>query len=154
MRAIGRWVFEKIPTQMYFFETTSGKLLSSVDESEEVYKKAFEEEQLAVDSFHFNRKLKMEASIREKALGEGLESPINCVFAQGGRFAAYGCMMGVKIVNVGLCETFHVVPHRRVSVASGRSGEQRAVPERESLPGHQQSVAAGESAEGLRRRCD
>lgn len=138
---------------MYFFETTSGKLLSSVDESEEVYKKAFEEEQLAVDSFHFNRKLKLEAAIREKALGEGLASPVNCVFAQGGRFAVYGCMMGVKIVNVGLGETFHVVPLGRVSAATGRGGEQRAVPERESLPGHQQGVAAGGSAERLRRRC-
>lgn len=133
---------------MYFFETASGKLLSSVDESEEVYKKAFEEEQLAVDTFHFNRKLKMEASIREKALGEGLESPINCVFAQGGRFAAYGCMMGVKIVNVGSRETFHVVPHGRVSAASGRSGEQRAFPQRESVPGNQQGVSAGGAASG------
>ena len=133
---------------MYFFETASGKLLISVDESEEVYKKAFEEEQLAVDTFHFNRKLKMEASIREKALGEGLESPINCVFAQGGRFAAYGCMMGVKIVNVGSRETFHVVPHGRVSAASGRSGAQRACPQREAVPGNQQGVSAGGAASG------
>ena len=118
-----------------------------MDESEEVYKKAFEAEQLAVDTFHFNRKLKMEASIREKALGEGLESPINCVFAQGGRFAVYGCMMGVKIVNVSLEETFHVVPHWRMSAASRRSGEQRAFPQRESLPGHQQGVSAGGTAD-------
>lgn len=85
---------------MYVFDSASGKLVQCLDESEEVYKKQFAEEQLAIDSFHFNRKLKMETLVREKALGEGLESPINCVFDQAERFILYSCMIGLKIVNV------------------------------------------------------
>ena len=85
---------------MYLFNTASGKLIQCLDESEDVYKNQFAEEQLPIDSFHFNRKLKMEASVREKALGEGLDSPINCVFDQAERFIMYSCMIGLKIVNV------------------------------------------------------
>ena len=85
---------------MRLFNTASGALIQCLDESEEVYKKQFAEELLTIDSFHFNRKLKMESSVREKALGEGLDSVINCVFDQGERFVMYASMLGVKIVNV------------------------------------------------------
>lgn len=86
---------------MYIVNALTGKLHHTVDESEDSYKQQFANEELTTDTFHFNKKLKTEAMIRQQAEEEGgLESPINCVFDQAERFVMYGCMMGVKIVNV------------------------------------------------------
>lgn len=57
-------------------------------------------EELAIDSFHFNKKLKMEQTIHERVEAGELVSPINCVFDDTETFVLYGCMLGVKVMNV------------------------------------------------------
>ena len=57
-------------------------------------------EEIGLDAFHFNRKLKMEESIEEKVEANELNSPINCVFDESETFVLYGCLLGIKIMNV------------------------------------------------------
>ena len=66
------------------------------------YKEALERNELAVDTFHFNKKMKTELLIQEKAKNEGLDSPINCVFDRSDKFVVFGSFVGIKIVEVGV----------------------------------------------------
>ena len=74
------------------------------DESVELYKEQLEKNELALDVFHFNKKLKTELLIQEKAKNEGLDSPINCVFDQTDRYVLFGSFIGIKIMDVGVWE--------------------------------------------------
>lgn len=82
---------------------TTGKLLCTLDESLDRYKEALEKNELTLDTFHFNKKLKTELLIQEKAKNEGLDSPINCVFDRMDKFVIFGSFLGIKIVEVGVC---------------------------------------------------
>ena len=77
-------------------------MLRKLDESLEQYKEALEKNELALDSFHFNKKMKTELLIQEKAKNEGLDSQINCVFDRTDKFVAFGSFVGIKIVEVGV----------------------------------------------------
>ena len=88
---------------MYILNALTGKLLHTLDESEEFYKQQFANDELSIDTFHFNKKLKTEESIRQQALDEGLDSPVNCVFDKTEKFVVYGSMIGLKIVDVSYC---------------------------------------------------
>ena len=79
-------------------------MLRVFDESVELYKEQLEKNELALDVFHFNKKLKTELLIQEKAKNEGLDSPINCVFAQTDRYVLFGSFIGIKIMDVGVWE--------------------------------------------------
>ena len=61
-------------------------------------------EEPILDAFHFNKKLKMEQTIREAIEANEVLSPINCVFDETETFVLYACMMGIKIMNVTLCQ--------------------------------------------------
>ena len=80
---------------------STGKLLRVEDESLDQYKEALEKNELALDTFHFNKKMKTELLIQEKAKNEGLDSPINCVFDRSDKFVVFGSFVGIKIVEVG-----------------------------------------------------
>ncbi len=86
------------------FGVSTGKLLRVFDESVELYKEQLEKNELALDVFHFNKKLKTELLIQEKAKNEGLDSPINCVFDQTDRYVLFGSFIGIKIMDVGAWE--------------------------------------------------
>lgn len=86
------------------FGVSTGKLLRVFDESVELYKEQLEKNELALDVFHFNKKLKTELLIQEKAKNEGLDSPINCVFDQTDRYVLFGSFIGIKIMDVGVWE--------------------------------------------------
>ena len=86
------------------FGVSTGKLLRVFDESVELYKEQLEKNELALDVFHFNKKLKTELLIQEKAKNEGLDSPINCVFDQTDRYVLFGSFIGIKIMDVGTWE--------------------------------------------------
>ena len=92
---------------MYIFNALTGKLLHTLDESEEYYKQQFANDELSLDTYHFNKKLKTEESIRQQALEQGLDSPINCVFDKTEKFIVYGSMIGLKIVDVS-CQYCHL----------------------------------------------
>ena len=79
-------------------------MLRVFDESVELYKEQLEKNELALDVFHFNKKLKTELLIQEKAKNEGLDSPINCVFDQTDRYVLFGSFIGIKIMDVGVWE--------------------------------------------------
>ena len=79
-------------------------MLRVFDESVELYKEQLEKNELALDVFHFNKKLKTELLIQEKAKNEGLDSPINCVFDQTDRYVLFGSFIGIKIMDVGTWE--------------------------------------------------
>ena len=57
-------------------------------------------EEIGLDAFHFNRKLKMEEQIEEKIDSNELVSPINCVFDESETFVLYSCLLGIKIMNI------------------------------------------------------
>ena len=57
-------------------------------------------EEIGLDAFHFNRKLKMQETIEEKVQANELNSPINCVLDESETFVLYGCLLGIKIMNV------------------------------------------------------
>ncbi|KAM7452875.1 hypothetical protein BLSTO_06385 [Blastocystis sp. subtype 1] len=76
--------------KFYIFGVSTGKLLRVADESLDQYKEALERNELAVDTFHFNKKMKTELLIQEKAKNEGLDSPINCVFDRSDKFVVFG----------------------------------------------------------------
>lgn len=86
------------------FGVSTGKLVRVFDESVELYKEQLERNELALDVFHFNKKLKTELLIQEKAKNEGLDSPINCVFDQTDRYVLFGSFIGIKIMDVGTWE--------------------------------------------------
>lgn len=86
------------------FGVSTGKLVRVFDESVELYKEQLEKNELALDVFHFNKKLKTELLIQEKAKNEGLDSPINCVFDQTDRYVLFGSFIGIKIMDVGVWE--------------------------------------------------
>ena len=86
------------------FGVSTGKLVRVFDESVELYKEQLEKNELALDVFHFNKKLKTELLIQEKAKNEGLDSPINCVFDQTDRYVLFGSFIGIKIMDVGTWE--------------------------------------------------
>ena len=100
MRSIGRYASLCVTHQMYIFGVTTGKLLQTIDESDAAYESLFAQNGLLIDAFHFAKRLKLEATLREKvptsgipktqATSEGLQSPINCVFDRSERFAVYG----------------------------------------------------------------
>ena len=56
---------------------------------------------------NFNKKLKTEASIRQQALEQGFDSPINCVFDKTEKFVVYGSLIGLKIVSVGYYKYYY-----------------------------------------------
>lgn len=81
-------------------DITTGKLQQSFDESEEVYKGLMEKEELGLDPFHFNKKLKLESILHSRVESGELYSPVNCVFDETETFVMYGCLIGIKIMNV------------------------------------------------------
>ena len=86
------------------FGVSTGKLVRVFDESVELYKEQLEKNELALDVFHFNKKLKTELLIQEKAKNEGLDSPINCVFDQTDRYVVFGSFIGIKMMDVRVLE--------------------------------------------------
>ena len=86
--------------QFYIFETSTGKLRQILNESEELYKEKMMNEELLFDAAVFNKKLKMEDSIRKQIIDENQPCSINCVFDQTDTFILYPCLVGIKIVNV------------------------------------------------------
>ena len=137
---------------MYIFGVTTGKLLQTIDESDAAYESLFAQNGLLVDAFHFAKRLKLEATIREKvpifgipeiqAISEGLQSPINCVFDRSERFAVYGSPFGVKTVNVRFWRHCEADRHGRNRGNPGRSGENGAISARVSVPGRFARVVA------------
>lgn len=138
--------------EMYIFGVTTGKLLRTIDESDAAYESLFAAQGLLIDAFHFAKRLKLEATIREKvpisgipevqAATEGLQSPINCVFDRSEHFAVYGSPFGVKTVNVRLWRGVDRDFHGENRGTAGRSRENRAVPERFAVPGRFARVLA------------
>ena len=59
-------------------------------------------EELAIDAFHFNKKLKMEQMVRDSIEKGEFKSSINCVFDESETFVLYPCIMGLKIMHVGM----------------------------------------------------
>ena len=137
---------------MYIFGVTTGKLLQTIDESDAAYESLFAQNGLLIDAFHFAKRLKLEATLREKvptsgipktqATSEGLQSPINCVFDRSERFAVYGSPFGVKTVNVRFWRACEADRHGRNRGDPGRSGENGAVSARVAVPGRFARVVA------------
>lgn len=65
-------------------------------------------EELAIDAFHFNKKLKLEQLVRDSAEKGELKSTINCVFDDSETFVLYPCIMGLKIMHVGMRQSSDV----------------------------------------------
>lgn len=59
-----------------------------------------EKEELGLEPFHFNKKLKLESILHNRVESEELYSPINCAFDETETFVLYGCLLGIKIMNV------------------------------------------------------
>lgn len=51
---------------MYIFHVPTGKLLQTIDESDAAYQAIFAQNGLLIDAFHFAKRLKLEATLREK----------------------------------------------------------------------------------------